>query len=122
MLGHEVRLIFQQLLSMTLPFGELKNDNSNDILEVNGQVAELHRSFPWASLKNGKVVDIGGGSGHISIGLARVFPSTILLVPATGGDLQLRRNSQVCASLYKMSQQRCCLKHKKILSLVLEVA
>jgi hypothetical protein len=80
-LGHEVSLGFQQLLSMILPFNESKNDNANDIPEVNGQIAELHRSFPWASLKNGKVVDIGGGSGHISIGLARVFPLLYCFCP-----------------------------------------
>jgi methylase of polypeptide subunit release factors len=40
---------------------------------VDGQVTRLvHDSFPWESLKAGKVVDIGGGSGHISIALARV--------------------------------------------------
>lgn len=32
---------------------------------------ELRDCFPWGSLK-GKVVDVGGGSGHISIALARV--------------------------------------------------
>lgn len=36
------------------------------------QVTELVNSFRWASLGDGTVVDIGGGSGHISIALARV--------------------------------------------------
>lgn len=33
---------------------------------------ELHNGYPWESLEGGTVVDIGGGNGHISIGLARV--------------------------------------------------
>lgn len=41
-------------------------------LLVNERGTELRDSFAWASLGNGKVVDVGGGSGHISIGLARV--------------------------------------------------
>ncbi|KAI1140810.1 O-methyltransferase-domain-containing protein [Hypoxylon sp. FL0543] len=48
--------------------------------QINGQVDELQNGFPWESLKNGKVVDIGGGSGHISIGLARRFPSLQFVV------------------------------------------
>ncbi|KAI0408574.1 O-methyltransferase-domain-containing protein [Xylaria palmicola] len=40
----------------------------------------LHASFPWASLGDGKVVDIGGGNGHISFGLARKFPSLRFVV------------------------------------------
>ncbi|KAH8727769.1 O-methyltransferase-domain-containing protein [Phaeosphaeriaceae sp. PMI808] len=44
------------------------------------QISELHNGFPWASLGNGTVVDIGGGSGHISVGLARSFPSLKFIV------------------------------------------
>lgn len=120
-LGHEVSVRFQQLLPMILSFNGSKNDNANDIPEVNGQIAKLHRRFSWASLKDGKVVDIGGGSGHISIGLARVFP-TILVLPITDKYLQFRRNFQTCASSYKMSRQRCYPKHRKTLSAALEVA
>ncbi|KAI0394194.1 S-adenosyl-L-methionine-dependent methyltransferase [Xylariaceae sp. FL0594] len=36
-------------------------------------INELRDCFPWGSLQ-GTVVDIGGGSGHISITLARIFP------------------------------------------------
>lgn len=39
---------------------------------VNERDTELRDSFPWASLGSGKIVDIGGGSGHISMGLAKV--------------------------------------------------
>jgi len=41
-------------------------------LVVNERGTELRDGFPWASLGSGKVVDVGGGSGHISIKLARV--------------------------------------------------
>ncbi|KAJ2978448.1 hypothetical protein NUW58_g7491 [Xylaria curta] len=39
--------------------------------KLDRSIEELHTSFPWASLKDGKVVDIGGGNGHISLGLAQ---------------------------------------------------
>lgn len=39
--------------------------------EVENSVTELRDNFPWADLK-GTVVDIGGGSGHVAIILARV--------------------------------------------------
>ncbi|RWA12797.1 hypothetical protein EKO27_g2329 [Xylaria grammica] len=48
--------------------------------KLDRSIEELHSSFPWASLNDGKVVDIGGGNGHISIGLAREFPSLRLVV------------------------------------------
>ena len=38
---------------------------------VDRHINELRDCFPWGSLK-GTVVDVGGGSGHISIALARV--------------------------------------------------
>ncbi|TRX94545.1 hypothetical protein FHL15_004700 [Xylaria flabelliformis] len=43
-------------------------------------IEELHTSFPWESLKDGRVVDIGGGNGHISFGLAKKFPSLRFVV------------------------------------------
>lgn len=46
--------------------------SSNTYHAVDRQIVELRDGYPWQSLKNGKVVDIGGGTGHISIGLARV--------------------------------------------------
>lgn len=39
--------------------------------KVVNNVVELRDNYPWAQLK-GTVVDIGGGSGHISIEMARV--------------------------------------------------
>lgn len=55
------------------PLQCLNEYQSNCCGLVDSQVTRLvHSSFPWESLKGGKVVDIGGGSGHISIALARV--------------------------------------------------
>jgi hypothetical protein len=41
-------------------------------LPVNNDTAELRDRFPWGSLGKQIVVDVGGGSGHISIFLANV--------------------------------------------------
>ena len=48
-------------------------DSSNLHNTVDRQVTELRDGYPWESLTNGKVVDIGGGTGHISLALARVY-------------------------------------------------
>ncbi|KAL9105191.1 MAG: hypothetical protein Q9187_008773, partial [Circinaria calcarea] len=48
--------------------------------QLDRQVAELRDGYSWESLKNGKVVDIGGGTGHVSIALARQFPSLSFIV------------------------------------------
>lgn len=44
----------------------------SDISTVNRDHAELRDRFPWARLGKNKVVDVGGGSGHVSIFLASV--------------------------------------------------
>lgn len=36
------------------------------------QITELENGYAWGDLKDKKLVDIGGGSGHVSIALARV--------------------------------------------------
>jgi len=54
--------------------------HSNYCDSVDDQVMKLHNSFPWASIKAGKVVDIGGGSGHISIGLAQVLTDSAFTI------------------------------------------
>lgn len=38
------------------------------------QTTELHEEFDWKSLPAGTVVDVGGGSGYVSLSLAKVFP------------------------------------------------
>ena len=48
---------------------EVTTLTSND--EVVNNIVELRDNYPWADLK-GTIVDIGGGSGHVSIELARV--------------------------------------------------
>ena len=38
------------------------------------------KSFDWASLGNGLVVDVGGSAGHVSMDIARGFPSLRFIV------------------------------------------
>ncbi|KAI1407921.1 S-adenosyl-L-methionine-dependent methyltransferase [Hypoxylon sp. FL1857] len=46
---------------------------------MENSVTELRDNFSWANLK-GTVVDIGGGSGHVAIILARLFPHLHFIV------------------------------------------
>ena len=39
---------------------------------VDRQFSELRDEFPWQRFNGGRVVDVGGGSGHVSIYLAKV--------------------------------------------------
>ncbi|KAI1144405.1 O-methyltransferase [Hypoxylon sp. FL0543] len=66
------------------------------ITRVDRQITELKDDFPWGSLQ-GTVVDVGGGSGHVSIALARAFPHLSFVVQdgsaemlAQGKKLDLR--------------------------------
>ncbi|KAI0154666.1 putative O-methyltransferase [Xylariaceae sp. FL1272] len=61
--------------------------------KVNERDNELRDSFSWASLGSGKVVDVGGGSGHISIKLAREFPS-LRFVVQDNSPVQLSQDQQ----------------------------
>lgn len=40
----------------------------------------LRDSFPWGQINGRKVIDVGGGSGHMSVNLARTFPNLELIV------------------------------------------
>ncbi|KAH9876418.1 hypothetical protein J1614_003549 [Plenodomus biglobosus] len=40
----------------------------------------LKESFPWDQINGRKVIDVGGGSGHMSVLLARAFPNLELIV------------------------------------------
>ncbi|ORY04449.1 S-adenosyl-L-methionine-dependent methyltransferase [Clohesyomyces aquaticus] len=47
--------------------------------KMDRHIDELRDSYDWAKLQ-GTVVDVGGGSGHISIALARLFPDLKFVV------------------------------------------
>ncbi|KAJ4376391.1 hypothetical protein N0V83_001674 [Neocucurbitaria cava] len=40
----------------------------------------LKESFPWDQVIKGKLIDVGGGSGHMSVSLARAFPNLECIV------------------------------------------
>ncbi|KAI2776596.1 S-adenosyl-L-methionine-dependent methyltransferase [Daldinia loculata] len=49
-------------------------------------IKELRDCFSWGELK-GTVVDVGGGSGHVSIALARLFPHLKFVVQDGSNDM-----------------------------------
>ncbi|KAI0102148.1 S-adenosyl-L-methionine-dependent methyltransferase [Nemania sp. FL0031] len=53
---------------------------------MENSVTELRDNFPWEQLK-GTVVDIGGGSGHVSIILAKEFPHLSFVVQDETEDM-----------------------------------
>ncbi|OTB15866.1 hypothetical protein K445DRAFT_22184 [Daldinia sp. EC12] len=48
--------------------------------QMKRDTAELGDRFPWASLTNKTVVDVGGGSGHVAMHLATKFPDLKFIV------------------------------------------
>ncbi|KAI1124383.1 putative O-methyltransferase [Nemania abortiva] len=50
------------------------------LVQMNNDKLELRDRFPWATLGSKTVVDVGGGSGHISIFLATQFPELEFIV------------------------------------------
>ena len=43
------------------------------LVAVDDNFAILRDKFDWLSLQNTKIVDVGGGNGHVSIDLAHVM-------------------------------------------------
>ncbi|KAI0102814.1 S-adenosyl-L-methionine-dependent methyltransferase [Nemania sp. FL0031] len=56
------------------------------ITRMDRHIKELREFFPWGELK-GTVVDVGGGSGHISIYLAQLFPHLKFVVQDGSTDM-----------------------------------
>ena len=52
-----------------------------NFMSVDNSVNVLQNGFDWASLQNKKVVDVGGGNGHISIDLAKVRRGNYMVLP-----------------------------------------
>ncbi|KAH8712112.1 S-adenosyl-L-methionine-dependent methyltransferase [Phaeosphaeriaceae sp. PMI808] len=47
---------------------------------IDDNFAVLRDRFDWSSLENTKVIDVGGGNGHVSVDLAREFPNLTFTV------------------------------------------
>ncbi|RAK95942.1 S-adenosyl-L-methionine-dependent methyltransferase [Aspergillus ibericus CBS 121593] len=64
--------------------GALTVEFSSSMNALSGTSAFSHahtaRSYDWASLGHGLVVDMGGSTGHVSVALAEVFPHLQFLV------------------------------------------
>ncbi|KAI1195587.1 O-methyltransferase-domain-containing protein [Nemania serpens] len=75
--------------------------------KLDRSIEELHSSYPWGSLRKGaKVVDIGGGNGHISIGLATKFPSLHFVVQDISPQMlsQAQQQQQDCGGRVTFQQ------------------
>ncbi|KAK4221364.1 O-methyltransferase-domain-containing protein [Podospora fimiseda] len=55
--------------------------------QIDRQITYLSNSYPWASLGKGHVVDVGGGSGHISIALAHISQQMLSQAEVEASDL-----------------------------------
>ena len=66
-------------LSVSRPRTEPAFRPNTDVLLVNLNINVLKEAFPWGNLK-GTVVDVGGGSGKVSITLAEQFPALNFVV------------------------------------------
>ena len=70
------------------------------ISRLDRQIDELLYGYPWASLKNGKVVDVGGGSGHVSVYLAQQFPELSFVVQDVSTNMWRQGQTHDLKNLY----------------------
>ncbi|KAL8881680.1 MAG: hypothetical protein Q9198_001163 [Flavoplaca austrocitrina] len=57
------------------------------VSQMDRQFSELRDGYPWSRFDGGKIVDVGGGSGHVSIYLAQQFPSLSFIVQDESNDM-----------------------------------
>ena len=72
MLSEQLVLRAQWLVSLGVLFSYPIRSHSAYLLAVERHFETLKESFPWDQVSKGKVIDVGGGSGHMSVSLARV--------------------------------------------------
>lgn len=59
-------------------FHSLFTLEDDSVFQVDRKITELRDEYPWDSLGISTVVDVGGGSGHVSMSLARVCNRSLL--------------------------------------------
>ncbi|KAL8656995.1 MAG: hypothetical protein Q9226_002366 [Calogaya cf. arnoldii] len=58
------------------------------VSQMDRQFSELRDGYPWSKFGSGKIVDVGGGSGHVSIYLAQQFPQLSFVVQDESPDMR----------------------------------
>ncbi|KAL9035065.1 MAG: hypothetical protein Q9180_005057, partial [Flavoplaca navasiana] len=57
------------------------------VSQMDRQFSEFHDGYPWSRINGGKIVDVGGGSSHVSIYLAQQFPSLSFIIQDESNDM-----------------------------------
>jgi ubiquinone/menaquinone biosynthesis C-methylase UbiE len=72
--------------------------------QMDRQISELRNEFPWETLGGGKVVDVGGGSGHVSIYLASQYPELKFVVQDSEFHMLAEAQSKLTPNIAKRVQ------------------
>ncbi|KAL6702554.1 hypothetical protein ACN47E_001551 [Coniothyrium glycines] len=64
------------------------------VAKLDRQVHELKDGYAWENFRGGKIVDIGGASGHASIWLARIYPHLEFIVQDGSDNLLAQGKAQ----------------------------
>ncbi|MCJ1387546.1 hypothetical protein MMC18_000389 [Xylographa bjoerkii] len=101
-IAHDTEVPLYQQLANNLGFAKRFGESMTAMIANNPafDAKHIHQSYDWSGLKDGLVVDVGGGHGSIAFSLAQAFPSLRFIVqdlPTTvgGADALIPTNLSV---------------------------